>query len=737
MSEMRVISRSSKQCRDNFRQILSTLQTSPRHGQIVGCEAIERLAFARGLMLSRRALLSAVASSVATTFAGSQIAPRAGAETSGALPTVLRLERRSIEVYGKPASVFRISQPDGSWGIRTQSGVQFRVRVENRINEPSLIHWHASNFRASIAAPSAVEVFNERILPRLAGSVTSSTSHADRLERYAACRCSPLTGDSNMARNSSTRHPLQGSERQPLPGARTVGKADPTERLEVSVLLRRHNGAALTERVKKLAKREEVGGHLSREQFDQQFSADAADVAAVRRFAEAHGLAVVQEHAGRRTVVLSGTVAQFNAAFGVDLQRFEYEGGSYRGRVGAVQLPDELRGLVEAVLGLDDRPAAKPHFRGRPSPGNVRWRAGGTGATSFTPLQIASLYGFPSGTGQGECVAIIELGGGERTADLTAYFSGLGIKTAPNVTAVSVDHGKNHPTGDPNGPDGEVMLDIEVVGAIAPSANIAVYFAPNTDAGFLDAITTAIHDTTTKPSIISISWGGPESSWTQQAMTAFDSAFQAAAAMGITVCVASGDNGSSDGVADGSNHVDFPASSPNVLACGGTNLRASGTTISESVWNDGQQGGAGGGGMSSFFTLPAWQDGLKLTLTSGGTQALSMRGVPDVSGDADPETGYDVRIDGTDTVIGGTSAVAPLWAGLIARINSSRGSPIGFMNPQLYAATSDLNDVTTGNNGTYAAGPGWDACTGLGSPDGTKIAALFGHTTGPSQSAAA
>jgi len=291
---------------------------------------------------------------------------------------------------------------------------------------------------------------------------------------------------------------------------------------------------------------------------------------------------------------------------------------------------------------------------------------------------------------------------------------------------VSVDHGKNHPTGNPDGPDGEVMLDIEVVGAIAPQAHIAVYFAGNTDAGFLDAITTAIHDTTNKPSVISISWGGPESSWTQQSMTAFDSAFQDAATMGITVCVASGDSGSSDGVTDGANHVDFPASSPNVLACGGTNLQiANNATAAETVWNDGAQGGAGGGGVSSFFPLPAWQDGLQATLTAGGTSALTNRGVPDVSGDADPETGYTVRIDGTATVIGGTSAVAPLWAGLIARINATNGTPAGFINPRLYATPSALNDITQGNNGAYAASPGWDACTGLGSPNGAQVAAVL------------
>jgi kumamolisin len=532
-----------------------------------------------------------------------------------------------------------------------------------------------------------------------------------------------------MTRDQTTRHPLTGSERKPLPGAKAVGHADPSERLEVTVLLRRQKQADLKDRLEKLSKRQSVGGHLSRKDFESNFGAYSADIDKLKAFARTNDLAVVQEHPGRRTVVLSGTVAQFNTAFGVDLQRFEYAGGSYRGRVGAVQLPDQLAGAVEAVLGLDDRPAAKPHFRARPAPGNVRWRANNGSASSFTPIELASLYNFPVGGGDGESVAIIELGGGERTADLNTYFSGLGIQVSPRVTAISVDQAKNHPTGDPNGPDGEVMLDIEVVGAIAPGAKVVVYFAPNTDAGFLDAITTAIHDTNNKPSVISISWGGPESSWTQQSMTAFDSAFQSAAAMGISICIASGDNGSGDGVNDGADHVDFPASSPHVLACGGTHLQASGTTItSESVWNDGSQGGAAGGGISAIFPVPAWQKGLQATLASGAkAKALTMRGVPDVAGDADPDTGYDVRIDGTDTVIGGTSAVAPLWAALIARINSTRGTPIGFINPELYAAASTLNDITTGNNGSYAAASGWDACTGLGSPNGKKLAALWGQ----------
>ena len=519
--------------------------------------------------------------------------------------------------------------------------------------------------------------------------------------------------------------PLQGSERTPLRGAKAIGKADPAERLEVSVLLKRAASEVLTDRVMKLAGGDRASGYLTREQFARQFGADPAGISAVKKFANSHDLQVVQENAATRTVVLSGTVAQFNESFGVDLQQFEHENGSYRGRTGAIHLPNELKGVVDAVLGLDNRPQAKPHFRARASQGNVQWRPMAQNSASFTPDQLASLYGFPNGTGQGQCIALIELGGGYRPADLQNYFSNLNI-TKPQIVAVSVDHGVNHPTGDMNGPDGEVMLDIEVAGAVAPGANIAVYFAPNTDAGFLDAVNTALHDAVHKPSIISISWGGPECNWTQQAMTAYDQAFQAAAALGVTICAASGDNGSSDGVNDGADHVDFPASSPYVLACGGTSLQASnGTISSEAIWTDGAGGGAGGGGVSSVFPLPAWQQGLSATRVQGGAVPLQQRGVPDVSADADPQTGYDICVDGNNAVFGGTSAVAPLWAGLIARINSAKGSPVGFITPQLYKTPAALNDVSQGNNGSYAASSGWDPCSGLGSPNGKRITEIL------------
>jgi len=502
-----------------------------------------------------------------------------------------------------------------------------------------------------------------------------------------------------------------------MAGAREVGPANPDERLEVSVRLRSRAGKKPALGAEALAQPLEQRKLLTRDQLEKQHGADPASIRQIEAFAQAHGLSVVEASAARRTVVLSGTVATMSKAFGVELKQFEHPNGTYRGRTGPVHIPAELQDTIEGVFGLDNRPQAKPHFR--------RTRAHASSA-SYTPLQVANAYHFPAGTdGSGECIALIELGGGYKPADLTNYFKQLNLSTTPKVSAVSVDHGKNHPTGSPDGPDGEVMLDIEVAGAVAPGAKIVVYFAPNTDAGFLDAITTAIHDKTNQPTVVSISWGGPESSWTSQAMTSMDEAFQAAAALGITVCVAAGDDGSTDGVTDNLQHVDFPASSPFALACGGTRLTATGSTISsETVWNElANNEGATGGGISDFFALPTFQAGTKVPPSANPGNHVG-RGVPDVAGDADPATGYVTRVDGQPDVIGGTSAVAPLWAGLIARLNQKLQTPVGYANPLLYGEAEKagaFHDITSGNNGAYKAGPGWDACTGLGTPSGTGI----------------
>jgi len=520
----------------------------------------------------------------------------------------------------------------------------------------------------------------------------------------------------------ASRHIIPGSERQPLKGAKAIGPARPDERIEVTVRLRSKAPV-----VQALAADGASGDthparrqYLTREQFAAAHGADAQDIAAVAAFAKAHGLAVLESDAARRSVVLSGSTTAMNAAFGVALQQYQHDSGTYRGRTGTVSVPDNLAGVVEGVFGLDDRPAADPHFQRHQPVLGVRAVA----PSAFTPPALAKLYDFPAGAdGSGQCIGIIELGGGYKPADLRTYFASLGLAT-PAVKAVLVDHAKNHPTN-PNSADGEVLLDIEVAGAVAPKAAIAVYFAPNTTQGFLDAITTAVHDAVNKPSVISISWGSAESTWTTQAMTQYDQAFQAAAAMGVTICVAAGDSGSSDGVSDGQPHVDFPASSPNVLACGGTKLVAAGATTiaSEVVWNEGATTSATGGGVSAFFPLPAYQAnaGVPVSAATGGKTG---RGVPDVAGDADPNTGYEVRVDGQNLVIGGTSAVAPLWAGLIALLNQKLGHPVGFLNPMLYGSLSGkgvTHDITSGNNGAYSAKPGWDPCTGWGSPDGAKL----------------
>ena len=491
--------------------------------------------------------------------------------------------------------------------------------------------------------------------------------------------------------------PLPGSTR-PAPVHQETGACDPTTSTAVTLYVRVGGG-------------DPVPGRLTREEYAAAHGAATSDIDAVRRFAAERGLTVGHVDNGRRSIELAGSLEALAAAFGTTLSLFQDGTGlEYRARNGPLFVPAELAGVVTGVFGLDERPQARPQFRPR------------LNATSqYTPPQVAAAYSFPAGlAGKGECIALIELGGGFRATDLSAYFAMLKI-TRPTVVAVPVD-GVNNSPGTPDGPDGEVMLDIEVAGSVAPEATIAVYFAPNTDRGFIDAVTTAVHDTTHRPSVVSISWGSAENTWTDQAMTQMEQAFVAAAAMGVTVTVAAGDNGSSDGATDGLQHADFPASAPHALACGGTRLEiVNGAIAAESVWNDGPGQGAGGGGISDVFPVPSYQEHASIP-PSANPGGHAGRGVPDVCGDADPDTGYTVRVDGETIPIGGTSAVAPLWAGLIALLNEGLGAPVGFLHPHLYSALEGgLHDIVSGSNGAYAAAPGWDACTGLGSPDGAAL----------------
>ncbi|HUZ58606.1 MAG TPA: S53 family peptidase [Hanamia sp.] len=504
-----------------------------------------------------------------------------------------------------------------------------------------------------------------------------------------------------MAEQSNFK--LAGSYRSfPLATTDKVSEPERSEIMEVTVMLRRK---------KKLPPRVFKGNILSRKNYENTYASAREDANKVEAFAHTHGLSTVEVNLARRSIILRGTLSDFETAFNTHLQSVN----NFRALTSEVQIPESLSNIITGVFGLDSRPVAKPRFQVAKKEGKIISHA--QSPHSFTPDQLAKIYGFPIGfTGKGQCIGIIELGGGFRSEDISNYFKSLSLEV-PTVKAISVDGGKNSPST-ADSADGEVMLDIEVAGTVANGATIAVYFTPNTDQGFLDAITTTIHDTNNQPSVISISWGAAEVNWTTQALDNFNEAFKTAAALGVSICVASGDSGSRDGETDGKVHVDFPSSSPYALACGGTHLEVSNNKISsETVWNDSDDS-ASGGGVSTYFPLADYQ--VNANVPPEIDTKFKGRGSPDVAANADPDTGYNVLVDGQQLVIGGTSAVAPLMAALIALFNEQYKKPSGFIHPQLYADPGLCRDITEGNNKTtsadtgYTAGPGWDACSGWG-----------------------
>jgi len=519
---------------------------------------------------------------------------------------------------------------------------------------------------------------------------------------------------------------LPHGPKAPPPGAKLLGDVDPNEMVHLTVRVRPHTPLRqLQQVIHKLAGQPaHARHHLSRQAFAQQHGASEIDLDKVEEFGRGHGLTVLGSDSTLRSVFLEGSAKDMSRAFGVGLKQYERAGQRFRVRTDYVHVPHEMAQIIEAVVGFDTRPHARPHFRLAEKPaGKGQPRAAGQ---SFSPLDLAQIYNFPDGDGSGQVIGVIELmlpdGSGFRIQELQQYFSSLGVAT-PSITTVPVDGGQNVPgnnPGDPKCGDGEVMLDLEVAGTIAPGAKIVVYFAPNTGRGFLDVINRAVHDSVNNPTVISLSWGSaedPNDPTTDQ----IDQILQAAAALGVTFCVASGDSGSRDNPADPNHaYVDFPASDPYALGCGGTRLTTSGTTITgEVVWH-GKDGGASGGGISRHFPVPSYQQGLPIPPAKNPAGPVG-RGVPDVAGDADPATGYTVLVDGQQLVFGGTSAVAPLWAGLVARINQRLGHPVGLLNPVLYQNPTVCRDIVQGDNIDYEAGPGWDPCTGLGSPNGMKL----------------
>ncbi|HWG20508.1 MAG TPA: S53 family peptidase [Terracidiphilus sp.] len=366
----------------------------------------------------------------------------------------------------------------------------------------------------------------------------------------------------------------------------------------------------------------------------------------------------------------------------------------------------------------------KPYFKLR---SQVRRRSARLAAQAapqitWTVPNLCSAYNWPTGLGGGGVIALVELGGGWVQPDIDAFFQALG-QPSPSVTDVSVDGTQNSPNqgvGSSNDADVEVALDIQLSGAsyfaaTGQAATIRVYWSQD----IASAVNQAAQDGC---DVCSISWGADEALWGAQAADEMESAASTATDEGMIVFAASGDNDSGDGGSTPAN-VDVPSSCPHVIGCGGTSK----TQTAEVVWNDnpGETHGEGtGGGYSTIFPAQSWQIGAPAPPT--GTTAGTGRMVPDVSADADPDTGYEMYVHGATTVVGGTSAVAPLFAGLFAAF----GTKLGFVTPTLWQNRAAFNDITQGGNGFYDAGPGPDACSGIGSPIGARIAGLFRGVSG-------
>jgi len=508
-----------------------------------------------------------------------------------------------------------------------------------------------------------------------------------------------------------------------LVGACGVGRSEADKRMEVTLVVRpRSSNCELPSSGQKESSLRLMGSHLAREEFARIYGADPRDLAQVEDFAGENGLDVVETSVPRRTVVVSGSVAAVAAAFKVELTSREPGLDACRRSAAPVLVPAELDRIVIGIFGLNDRHQARPLASLQ-----AESEAGERSNASFarSPREVGQYYDFPLMLrGKDQCIAIIAVDGGYRTDDLRAYFSQLGIP-APKVMAVSVDGAHNEPMTSGRHSVVEVTADIEIAAAIAPDARFVVYFAPNTERGWVDVLTTAIHDSLRRPSVISICWSAVESHWSVQALQVLNRAFLEAAAMDVTICCATGNNGTRREQANNRSPVAFPASSPFVLACGGTQLKNSPNAPNEVAWDD-PDGGSTGGGFSDVFEQPDWQARHRLR-EFFDAEGSAGRGVPDVAGIA---TGYRVRVHGEDIVFNGTSAVAPLWAGLVALFNEYAGKPVGFLNPFLYgeAATAGaFRDMPSRATSADPARGGWNPHTGLGSPSGAKLLTLIGN----------
>ncbi len=441
--------------------------------------------------------------------------------------------------------------------------------------------------------------------------------------------------------------------------------------------------------------------YATRADLARATDADPNDLARLQRYCQTFGIETVGTH--WRSVVLGGSIGKFVAAFGATAGIYQLDDKRrFRHRSKPLYAPPEIAEMLRGPFGIHQWP--RSHAIGSLQPHTA----------PLSTADVISRYQFPDADGSGQSVAILQLRGTFRADDFAACMraQGVAVKTPIVKRVDNAELAHDIATAK----DIESAIDTQIVAALAPGAQIVLYAAPDDERGVLDAIRTALFDDDNRPSIVSISFGFPEYLWTPIALTILDELFTVAALLGVSIFCASGDNGA-ELDADGTPHVLAPASSPFAHACGGTQIVAGSGTTAEIAWSK------TGGGFSSRFGVPPWQS--LAASAAVGYRLAPGRGVPDFAAQAMP--GYSVVFEGVTFAMGGTSAVAPVWAALTARLNERLEKPLGFFSPLLYGAPAStfFRDVTSGSNDRFHSAAGWNPCTGLGVPAGNAIEAML------------
>jgi kumamolisin len=530
---------------------------------------------------------------------------------------------------------------------------------------------------------------------------------------------------------------------------RRIGPCPADAPVRISVLLHAKDARALRDAVRTVSdpKNASYGRHFTPDQVRDLVAPGTQDLDAVLAFLRGAGLRIEGVSGARTAVQASGPADAVARAFDAPIGLFAPSAVAQgRRRAYGIErdptIPASLSAVIRGVAGLNDLPAAR-RFPPLLSPARSRVPRRGPAAArgpggGFTPAEIHAAYGVggpvESG-GSGERIAILEFGGGFSSSDFSSFCAAYGLPAA-DVTEVSVSGAKNEYRGRTGDADMEVALDMDWVRATAPDAELDLWWTPNVDTGWVDFLSAVLDAPEGRlPSVVSISWGMPEDGFsTSRRYDQTRQLFQACALLGITFLSASGDAGAADELADdawydGQRHVDFPSVVPEVTSVGGTKLLPSGRGFAETAWNDGPGRGASGGGFSRFVAVPAWQKA-----AVAGRKGVTGRGIPDVAAVASPDPGLSVFVRGKWAAAGGTSVAAPIWAGLLARVNAARvagrAARLGAANAALYAvgrgASRPFRDVVRGDNGYagvsgFTAGKGWDPVTGLGSPDVARL----------------